>query len=91
MVAHPRIVANIAGESSGVALCISVLELLQWKEDVQNEAQLLDPLSQVLRHLLENAVQPALDMDSNANAEAMITSDEEDADVESVSADTAQR
>ena len=81
----------LAGESTGVALCISVLELLQWKEDVQSEAQLLDPLSQVLRHLLTSAAEPSTVGSGKDTADAMDTSDDEDQEADSVDADIAQR
>lgn len=77
-----------------MALCISVLELLQWKEDVQDEAQLLDPLSQVLRHLLDSAAQPSPAVERKSNADDMDTSNDEGTDAESVdvdSSDTARR
>ena len=73
----------VAGESTGVALCISVLELLQWKEDVQDEAQLLEPLSQVLRHLLESPAQSTPAARSKPAADDMDTSNE-DEDTDSV-------
>ena len=46
-----------AGESTGLELCTSVLELLQWKEDIQDEAQLVAPLCNVLQQLLSTAGQ----------------------------------
>ena len=46
-----------AGESTGLELCTSVLELLQWKEDIQDEAQLEAPLCNVLQQLLSTAGQ----------------------------------
>ena len=42
-----------AGEATELELCTSVLELLQWKEDIQDEAQLLPPLTQLLQQLLD--------------------------------------
>ena len=81
----------LAGESTGVALCISVLELLQWKEDVHEEAQLLDPLSQVLRHLLTSAAEPSTVGSGRDAADAMDTSDDEDQEADSADADIAQR
>lgn len=39
--------------------CIAVLELLQWKADVQDGAQLLGPLSALLPRLLAVAGEPA--------------------------------
>jgi len=38
-------------------LCTSVLELLQWKEDIQDEAELVAPLCKVLQQLLSTAGQ----------------------------------
>lgn len=83
----------IAGESTGVALCVSVLELLQWKEDVQDEAQLLEPLSQVLRHLLESTAQSAPAVRSKPAVDNMDTSNEdEDADsLDTEAADDTQK
>ncbi len=46
-----------AGEATGLELCTSVLELLQWKEDVQDEAELVAPLCKVLQQLLSTAGQ----------------------------------
>lgn len=64
---------------------MSVLELLQWKEDVQDAGQLLGPLSQVLRHLLTSTASlPAPAPDSSTKVDAMDTSDEEDSDASSV-------
>ena len=69
-------------------LCVSVLELLQWKEDVQEAGELVEPLSQVLRHLLNStAARPAPAPDTRTKEDPMDTSDEEDSDASSV--DTA--
>ena len=38
-------------------MCTSVLELLQWKEDIQDEAELVAPLCKVLQQLLSTAGQ----------------------------------
>ena len=46
-----------AGASTGLELCTSVLELLQWKEDIQDEAELVAPLCKVLQQLLSTAGQ----------------------------------
>ncbi len=46
-----------AGEATGLELCTSVLELLQWKEDIQDEAELVAPLCKVLQQLLSTAGQ----------------------------------
>ncbi len=46
-----------SGESTGLELCTSVLELLQWKEDIQDEAELVAPLCKVLHQLLSTAGQ----------------------------------
>ena len=83
----------IAGESTGVALCVSVLELLQWKEDVQDEAQLQEPLSQVLRHLLESTAQSAPAVRSKPAVDNMdLSNEDEDADsVDTEAADDTQK
>lgn len=57
-------------------LCISVLELLQWKADIQDEAELLAPLTQVLQQLLSSCSQGG-DAPSGASPTGMDTSDDE--------------
>ena len=67
---------TVAGEATELELCTSVLELLQWKEDIQDEAQLLPPLNQLLQQLL---ALPALKPQPQATAPAaMDVSDDEE-------------
>lgn len=75
-----------SGEASGLDLCISVLELLQWKADIQDEAELLVPLTNVLQQLLSSVTQAAATASAPASS-AMDASDDEspsdeDADAE---------
>ena len=69
------------GELSGLNLCISVLELLQWKADVQDEAELLAPLSKVLQQLLASLHPPAATLTaSSPDSMAMSDDDESSSD-----------
>lgn len=64
-------------------LCVAVLELLQWKEDIDSEAELLGPLTKVLEQLLSTPPQPespSLATDSHTRPAAMADSDEDDED-----------
>ena len=70
---------TVVGESTGLELCISVLELLQWKDDIQDEAELLLPLSKVLQQLLSTTAQAKSDAASRHDAQsAMDTSDDDE-------------
>ena len=68
-----------AGEVSGLELCTSVLELLQWKDDIHEEAELLGPLTKVLQQLLASSTQAA-SMLTAASPAGMDTSDDEPSD-----------
>ena len=65
-----------AGEATGLDLCTSVLELLQWKADILDEAELLAPLTQVLQQLLASCTH-AGDAPSGPPPTAMDSSDDE--------------
>ena len=67
-----------AGEATGLELCTSVLELLQWKADIQEEAELLAPLTQVLQQLLSSFTQNGQMPSSGPSPSVMDTSDDDD-------------
>ncbi len=55
-----------------------MLELLQWKGDIHEEAELLAPLCTVLRQLLSFAAQPgSASIPKHSAQSAMDTSDDE--------------
>lgn len=65
-----------AGEATGLELCTSVLELLQWKADIQDEAELLAPLTQVLQQLLSSFIQSGQTPSAGPSVSVMDTSDD---------------
>lgn len=77
-----------AGEATGLELCTSVLELLQWKSDIQDEAELLAPLTQVLQQLLSSFIQTRHMPSPGLSASGMDTSDDDDDDSDESSSDT---
>ena len=55
-----------------------MLELLQWKADIQEEAELLAPLTQVLQQLLSSFIQNGQTPSSGPSPSVMDTSDDDD-------------
>lgn len=81
-----------AGEATGMELCTSVLELLQWKDDIQDKAELLAPLCKVLQQLLATtapadtgaAADPALQSAMGTSDDDGDSDDEDGADAAAV-------
>lgn len=57
-----------------------MLELLQWKSDIQDEAELLAPLTQVLQQLLSSFIQTRHMPSPGPSPTGMDTSDDDDSD-----------